>query len=120
MRTVHRKEPIHSINVNGPNVRYEFDLTFLNEDLANAYDVKILLRIIDVFSRKAMIYKENDKKADNILKDIIEFCVNNNFPQEFVADNGPEFKNNNINEFCIKEGIRYIHGIPIIPILREL
>ena len=67
-----------------------------------------------------MIYKEKDKKADNILKDIIEFCVNNNFPQEFVADNGPEFKNNNINEFCIKEGIRYIHGIPIIPILREL
>ena len=62
-----------------------------------------------------MIYKEKDKKANNILKDIIEFCVNTNFPQEFVADNGPEFKNNKINEFCIKEGIRYIHGIPYNP-----
>ena len=76
IRTVHRSEPVHAISVNGPNVRYEFDLTFLNEDLANAYDLKIILGIIDVFSRKAMIYKEKDKKADNILKDIIEFCVN--------------------------------------------
>ena len=115
MRTVHRNEPVHAICVNGPNVRYEFDLTFLNDDLANSYDVKILLGIIDVFSRKAMIYKEKDKKADNILKDIIEFCVNNNFPQEFVSDNGPEFKNSKINEFCINNGIRYIHGIPYNP-----
>jgi hypothetical protein len=41
--------------------------------------------------------------------------VNNNFSQEFVVDNGPEFKNSKINEFCINNGIRYIHGIPYNP-----
>jgi hypothetical protein len=25
-RTVHRTDPVKSINVNGPNIRYEFDL----------------------------------------------------------------------------------------------
>ena len=42
-----------------------------------------------------MIYKANDKKADNLIKDILEFCVNNSFPKEFCLDNGPEFKNSN-------------------------
>ena len=37
------------------------------------------------------------------------------FLQEFVADNGPEFKNSKINEFCINNSIRYIHSIPYNP-----
>jgi len=55
-KIIHRTEPVKSLSVNGPNYRYEFDLTFLNNDMATAYNVKIILGIIDVFSRKAMIY----------------------------------------------------------------
>ena len=62
-----------------------------------------------------MIYKLNLKKSENILKDIIEFCIYNGFPKEFVSDNGPEFKNSKMNDFCIREGIRYIHGVPYNP-----
>ena len=52
----------------------------------------MLLSIIDAFSRKVMIYKANDKKADNLIKDILEFCINNSFPKEFCSDNGPNLK----------------------------
>ena len=63
-RTIHRIDPVKSINVDGPNVRYEFDLTYLNNDLSKAYGVKMILSIIDVFSRKAMIYGVNNKKSE--------------------------------------------------------
>ena len=115
MKTVHRKEPVKPINVDGPNKRYEFDITNLNDDLQEAYGIKYLLCIIDVFSRKGMIYGLQNKHADNILQNIIEFCLNNGFPEEFLSDNGPELKNNKTNEFCIKNNIRYIHGIPYNP-----
>ena len=37
-----------------------------------------------VVIRKAMIYKANDKKSDNLLKDILEFCINYSFPKDFA------------------------------------
>jgi len=90
-------------------------LTYLNDDLEAAYGVKYILSIIDAFSRKAMIYKLNSKKSEIILKDIIEFCIYNGFPKEFISDNRLEFKNSKINNFCNKEGIKYIHGVPYNP-----
>ena len=59
--------------------------------MANAFGVKMILSVIDVFSRKAMIYRTNDKIIDNLIKDILEFCDNISFPKEFCSDNGPEF-----------------------------
>ena len=52
-RTIHRTDPVKSINVNGPNIRYEFDFTYLNNDLANAFGVKMILSVIDVFSMES-------------------------------------------------------------------
>ena len=83
--------------------------------MANAFGVKMILSVIDVFSRKTMIYRANDKKTDNLIKDILEFCDNNSWPKEFCSDNGPEFKNSKLNEICEKERITYIHGIPYNP-----
>ena len=52
-RTIHRQEPDKYIQVNGPNTRYEFDLTYLNNDLSKAFGVKYILGVI--FSHKVMI-----------------------------------------------------------------
>jgi hypothetical protein len=49
-RIIHREEPVKSLSVDGPNIHYEFDLTYLNSDLASAFGVKYLLGIIDVLS----------------------------------------------------------------------
>ena len=69
----------------------------MNNDLAKAYGVKMILSIIDAFSRKAMIYKANYKKSENLIKDILELCANNCFPKEFCSDNDPQFKNSKFN-----------------------
>ena len=114
-RTIHRKDPVKSIDIEGPNIRYEFDITYFNNDLADAYGVKMILSVIDAFSRKAMIYKIKDKKADSLITHILEYCANNSFPKEFCSDNGPEFKNSKFDEICQREGITFIHGIPYNP-----
>ena len=67
---------------------------------------------MDVFSSKAIIYGLNTKKSDIILNYIIEYCLLTYFPKEFCSDNGPEFKNINMNNFCINNNISYIKGIP--------
>ena len=74
-----------------------------------AFGVKMILSEIDVFSRKAMIQRSNDKKLENLIKDILEFYVINSIPKEFCSDNGPEFKNSKLNEICKKEGMTYVH-----------
>ena len=62
-----------------------------------------------------MIYKEKNKRADHIIKDILEFCAHNNFPKQFCSDNRPEIKNLKMQEVCVKNGITYIYGIPYNP-----
>jgi len=47
-KAIHRMEKVYSINIDGPNQRYEFDLTYLNEDLQTAYEIKYILSVIDV------------------------------------------------------------------------
>ena len=94
-RTQHRLDPVKSININGPNYRYEFDITYLNNDLQEAYRVKMLLSIIDAFSRKAMIYKLNDKKSETIIKYILEFVLIIHFLRNFVLIMAPNLKTQN-------------------------
>lgn len=50
-----RKDPIKSIEVEGPDSRYSFDITYLNEDMTKAFGIKYLLSILDCFSRKATV-----------------------------------------------------------------
>ena len=65
-RNIHRRDLVNSINVNGPNIRYEFDLTYLNKDLANVFGVKMILSVLDVFSSKAIIGMANE---NNLIRD---------------------------------------------------
>ena len=70
--------------------------------MSNAYGVKYLLGIIYVFSRKGMIYKQNDKNSVSIIPNILEFCVNNSFPKEFASYNVPEFKKCTVERNMLK------------------
>ena len=56
-----------------------------------------------MFSRKAMIYRGNNKKPEILIKDMLEFCVNNSFSKEFCSSNGPEFKTSKLYEICEKK-----------------
>ena len=96
-KTIHLMEKVYSINIDAPNQRYEFNFTYLNEDLQSAEGIKYILSVIVAFNHKGMIYGHNSKQSDNILNDIKEYCLKNGFHKEFLSDNGPEFKNAKIN-----------------------
>lgn len=96
-RNLQNPNPIKSINYEGPDQRYAFDLTHLNEDMSKAYDIKYILSILDCYSKKGNIYGSNSKKSDLLLKYIEDFCLNHNIPKEFISDNGAEFKNKTFN-----------------------
>ena len=74
------------------------------------YGIKYFLSVIDVFSRKGMIYGINNKKAKILLDCIKEFCIHNSIPKEFASDNGAEFKNKYFNSFCEENNIVFKHG----------
>ena len=114
-RSIHREDPIKSLNADGPDNIYEFDITYLNANMAESFGIKYILGLLDYFSSKAMIYGLKSKNADEILNHIIEFCLYLIFLKKFIPDNGPEFKNSKINFFCKKNNISFIHGVPYNP-----
>ena len=109
------KDPIKSIEVEGPDTRYTFDKTYLNEDMSKAFWIKYLLSILDSFSRKANIYGTNTKNVNLLLKYVVDFCLNNKIPKEFISDNGSEFKDRVFTEFCENHNIKILHGAPYSP-----
>lgn len=109
-------DPIKSIEVEGPDSRYAFDITYLNEDMSKAFGIKYILFILDCFSRKANIYGTNTKNAEILLKYVTDFCLNNNIPNEFICDNGAEFKNRIFKNFCEIHNIKFLHGAPYSPL----
>lgn len=74
-KTKERYDPIKCINILGPQVRYEFDISYFNKDLSSAFWVNMIVSIIDAFSRKAMIYGLDNKKSSNFIPKILEFCM---------------------------------------------
>ena len=89
-KTIHRLDPINPIIVEGPYYRYEFYISYLNQDLSSNFGTKYLFNIIDPFSRKDMVYSINTKKDDVILQ--YDFCLYNIFPMELGSDNGPSLR----------------------------
>ena len=63
-----RNDPIKTIEDEGPDSRYAFDITYLNEDMSKAFGIKYILSILDCFSRKANIYGLIQKNAEKLLK----------------------------------------------------
>ena len=114
-RVKRREDPIKSIEFNGPDYAYTFDITYLNSDMAESFGIKYILSIMDCFSRKAMIYGTNSKSADELLKFIKDFCLNNAIPKVFISDNGAEFKNSLFDNFCQEYQISFRHGKPYSP-----
>ena len=113
-RAIHRQNPIISINTDGPDYKYVFDITYLNADMEEAFGVKYLMSIIDAFSRKSMIYGTNTKKAEVLLNFVKEFCIYNNILKVFASDNGEEF-NAIFSNFCEDNNIEFRHGAPYNP-----
>ena len=83
--------------------------------MEKAFGIKYILSVMEEFSRKSMIYRVNSKNAEILLNHIEDFCINHKYPQEFISDNGAEFKNKLFEDFWLLNHIKFIPGSPYNP-----
>ena len=76
---------------------------------------KYILNIIDHFTKFTGSYLLERKSAQEVLYAINEFILRNGKPQILQSDNGREFNNKLINEYCDTNGIKIIHSRPRHP-----
>ena len=100
---------------NGPHYRYVADIWTLPKEIAAATKYKYILDIVDHFSKWYYGYLLHTKEAKEILKYIEMFCENFGYPKILQTDNGKEFKNEVINNFCLDQDIKLIHSSPYHP-----
>ena len=72
---------------------------------------KYLVHLIDLFSQKSAIYAIVNKTAQSIinaLNIIIPQQMGNTFPQILISDNGPEFRNALMTNWCQQNNVQHI------------
>ena len=74
-----------------------------------------MFTIIDHFSKKADSYLLIKKTGINIVNSLKNFTELYGLPNEFSSDNGREFVNKEVNNFCILDNINIIRGRPYNP-----
>ena len=95
---------------------YVVDLCYLPQELNSKYtNYKYVLDIYDHFSKYTNSFLLNSKEASEIFPLIKNFMLNNGFPKYLITENGTEFKNKQIKEFCENNHVRFIHGLPYRP-----
>ena len=78
-------------------------------------NAKYLLCIIDTFSKYGYCYILNNKKADTVLGYIKDFINKYGKPNCLQTDNGKEFRNSLLSDYCKENGIKFLHGRPFHP-----
>ena len=100
---------------NGPHYRYIADLWTIPKEISLEIDYKYILDIVDHFSKWYYGYLLKSKNADEVLIHIENFCELFGYPKILQTDNGGEFKNKKLENFCEKNNIKLIHSSPYHP-----
>ena len=100
---------------NGPHYRYVADLWYLPKEIIENSNYKYVLDIVDHFSKWYYGYLLNTKEGPDVLKKIEIFIENFGKPTILQTDNGKEFDNHYLNNYCNDNGIKLIHSSPYHP-----
>ncbi|XP_067017970.1 KRAB-A domain-containing protein 2-like [Acropora muricata] len=73
------------------------------------------MNIIDHHTKYVTVVPLQQKTADEVLKNLREYCYTYGFPKKTITDNGREFQNNKIKNFCNDNAIELSHGAPRTP-----
>jgi len=109
------KGKIKIIIENGPHYRYVADIWTIPKEIAKKTEYKYILDIVDHFSKWYYGYLLKTKTKDEVLKKIEMFCELFGTPKILQTDNGGEFKNNDLENFCEENNIKLIHSSPYHP-----
>ena len=85
----------------------------MNNKLSKKY--KYILSIVDHFSKFNDSYLLENKTQSTILEKIKLFCEFYEYPIELGSDNGREFINPSVQNFCRENNIKLINGSPYSP-----
>lgn len=85
----------------GPYFRYIADLWELPIEIFEASGYKNIIDIIDHFSKWYYGYLLTNKEAKNVLNKIEQYILSFGLPKILQYDNGGEFKNKIIENYCI-------------------
>ena len=94
---------------------YQLYITDIPEKLKKDDITNYLLCIIDQFSKYGLAYIIQNKKAENILSCLKDFIIKNRIPQKIHTDNGKEFVNKLLIEYCINNNIIFLRERPYHP-----
>ena len=84
----------------GPKERFVIDGFQLDEITKEITGYSYVIEIIDHFSKFLKSYPVKENNAKNALLCIKDFCNYIGFPKILQSDNGSEYKNNIIKEYC--------------------
>ena len=99
----------------GPHYRYIADLWYLSKEIRNKSGFNYILDVIDHFSKWYQGYALVTKSSKEVLTYINSFVQSFGKPYILQTDNGLEFCNSDIENFCINNDIKIIHGKPRHP-----
>ena len=109
------KPVIKIITDNGPHYRYICDIWYLSNEISEATGFKYILDFIDHLSKWYQGYCLKTKSSKEVLSCIDSFIQSFGKPVILQADNGTEYSNNDLNNFCINNDIKLVHGRPRHP-----
>ena len=109
-KNIFRKPAVLQIIPKLPEDIYQIDLTVLPVKLQTDDNAKYFLCIIDIFSKYGYCYILNNKRADTILGYIKDFINKYGKPNGLQSDNGKEFRNSLLSDYCKENGIKFFQG----------
>ena len=71
--------------------------------------------MIDHFSKYTQSYLLNSKESLEIFPKIKNFIQTYGVPKYLISDNGREFKNRILKDYCLENNILFVHGLPFRP-----
>ena len=108
-----KKDIVKHIDTYAPKERYQADTINLSSYVSG--DFKYIFTMVDHFTKYGWIVPLKDKKAENILIAFKKWVTTHNVPLSLQTDNGTEFKNSVLKEFCKQKKIKQIFGTPYNP-----
>ena len=110
-KNVGRKPQIKQIISKGPRERYVVDLTDIDEDINDIKkEYKYILNIIDHYSKLVGSYLLRNKSANEVLLKINDFNCHYGNPKILQTDNGKEFVNKLLKDYCNSNNIQMINS----------
>ena len=81
---------------------------------------KWAINFIDHHTKFVHVLPLHSKSGKDVLDAFTQYCLNYGYPKEILTDNGKEFDNHDMKQFCRENCIHIAHGSPRTPTTQGL